>query len=84
MLGANFELLHRSKQRHHSITSSARASNVGGTVRPSAIAVLRLMTSLYLVDVSGPRAAQRRAGRGARESDAAAHPCMLLSKNARG
>ena len=28
----------------HSITSSARASNVGGTVRLSAIAVLRLMT----------------------------------------
>src|SRR5215831_14447804 len=28
---------------HHSITSSARASNVGGTLRPSAFAVLRLM-----------------------------------------
>src|SRR5262245_20869620 len=34
---------------HHSITSSARASNVGGTSRPSALAVLRLMTSSYLV-----------------------------------
>src|SRR5262249_10321752 len=33
----------------HSITSSARASSVGGTVRPSALAVLRLMTSSYLV-----------------------------------
>jgi hypothetical protein len=32
-----------------SITSSARASSVGGTVRPSAFAVLRLMTSSYLV-----------------------------------
>ena len=33
----------------HSIISSARASNVGGTVRPSALAVLRLTTSSYLV-----------------------------------
>src|SRR5262249_28088677 len=33
----------------HSITSSARASNVGGTSRPSALAVLRLMSSSYLV-----------------------------------
>jgi hypothetical protein len=29
----------------HSITSSARASSVDGTSRPSALAVLRLMTS---------------------------------------
>src|SRR5262249_52860118 len=29
---------------HHSITSSARASSVGGTSRPSALAVGRLMT----------------------------------------
>src|SRR6516225_4014035 len=35
--------------RHHSITSSARASSVGGTSRPSAFAVLRLMTSSNLV-----------------------------------
>src|SRR5215468_8346900 len=34
---------------HHSITSSARASSVGGISRPSALAVLRLMTSSYLV-----------------------------------
>src|SRR4051812_28976637 len=33
----------------HSITSSARASSVGGTVRLTALAVLRLMTSSYLV-----------------------------------
>ena len=32
----------------HSITSSARASSVGGTSRPSALAVLRLITSLVL------------------------------------
>src|SRR5262249_49570189 len=33
----------------HSITSSARASSVGGTSRPSALAVLRLMTNSTLV-----------------------------------
>src|SRR5262249_3548001 len=33
----------------HSITSSARASSVGGTSRPSALAVLRLNTSSYFV-----------------------------------
>src|SRR5262249_37649152 len=33
----------------HSITSSARASTVAGRVRPSAFAVLRLITSSYLV-----------------------------------
>ena len=33
----------------HSITSSARASTVPGTVRPRALAVLRLTTSSYLV-----------------------------------
>src|SRR5262249_34467439 len=33
----------------HSITSSARASSVGGTSRPSALAVLRLITNSYLV-----------------------------------
>src|SRR5262245_23318239 len=32
----------------HSITSSARASSVSGTSRPSALAVLRLMTRSYL------------------------------------
>ena len=33
----------------HSITSSARASTVGGSSKPIAFAVLRLMTSSYLV-----------------------------------
>jgi hypothetical protein len=33
----------------HSITSSARASNIGGTSRASALAVLRLITSLNFV-----------------------------------
>src|SRR3954447_24502141 len=34
---------------HHSMTSSARASSVGGTSRPRALAVLRLIASSYLV-----------------------------------
>src|SRR5262249_19223854 len=44
------------EQRHelaapdHSITSSARASSVSGTVRPSVLAVLRLSTSSNFVD----------------------------------
>src|SRR5262245_46206147 len=33
----------------HSITSSARASTLAGTSRPSALAVLRLSTVSYLV-----------------------------------
>jgi hypothetical protein len=36
----------------HSNTSSARASSVGGTVSPSALAVLRLMVSSNLVGCS--------------------------------
>src|ERR1700716_1318950 len=36
----------------HSITSSARASSVGGTFMPSAFAVLRLMTSSNFVGCS--------------------------------
>jgi hypothetical protein len=34
----------------YSMTSSARASSIGGTVRPRALAVLRLMISSTLVD----------------------------------
>src|SRR5262245_65199567 len=49
-------------QRHelatlHSITSSARASSMDGTSRPSALAVLRLITSLYLVGACTGRSA---------------------------
>src|SRR6516165_206002 len=40
---------------HHSITSSARARSEGGTVRPSAFAVLRLITSSTLVACSTGR-----------------------------
>src|SRR5260370_31289823 len=45
------------KQRLYWITSSARASSVGGTVRPSVLAVLRLITSSYLVGVCTGRSA---------------------------
>src|SRR5262245_20340023 len=41
----------------HSITSSARASSVGGTVMPSAFAVLRLITNSYLVGACTGRSA---------------------------
>ena len=39
----------RSKARPYSITSSARASSAGGTVRPSALAVLRFIASSNFV-----------------------------------
>src|SRR3954470_19438801 len=42
---------------HHSITSSAVASSVAGTSRPSALAVLRLITSSYLVAACTGRSA---------------------------
>jgi hypothetical protein len=45
------------RSRFHSITSSARASNVGGISRPSSLAVFRLMTSSYLVGVCTGRSA---------------------------
>src|SRR6516165_11256291 len=41
----------------HSITSSARASSVGGTSRPSAIAVARLITRSNFVDCTTGRSA---------------------------
>src|SRR6476659_866597 len=41
----------------HSITSSARARSIAGTSRPSALAVLRLMTSSYLVGACTGRSA---------------------------
>src|SRR5262245_5678306 len=45
------------KCQPHSITSSARASTVGGISRPSAFAVLRLMISSNLVGCSIGRSA---------------------------
>ena len=44
-------------QNLYSITSSARASSVGGTVRPSALAVLRLRTSSNLTGRSTGKSA---------------------------
>src|SRR5262249_36296522 len=41
----------------YSITSSARASTVGGIARPSAFAALRLMTNRYLEACSTGRSA---------------------------
>src|SRR5262245_9463901 len=59
LLGPDFHRLDRASfaWRTHSITSSARASNVGGISRPSALAVLRLMTSSYLVGFCTGRSA---------------------------
>ena len=48
-LCANSGLMRRSIWRSYSITSSARASNAGATVRSSALAALRLMASTNLV-----------------------------------
>src|SRR5215469_483234 len=42
---------------HHSITTSAATSSLSGTVRPSALAVLRLMTSSNLVGWTTGRSA---------------------------
>src|SRR5262245_57334553 len=52
LLGPDFHRLDRTSfaWRTHSITSSARASSVGGTSSPSALAVLRLITSSNFVD----------------------------------
>src|SRR6478735_816625 len=51
LLGPDFHRLDRASfaWRTHSITSSARASSVGGISRPSALAVLRLMTNSNVV-----------------------------------
>jgi hypothetical protein len=49
--------LRRSKLRLYSITSSARASSVGGTSRPSALAVCRLMMNSNFVDCSTGKSA---------------------------
>jgi hypothetical protein len=49
-LSAKSGLMHRSKTASYSITSSARASSVGGISRRSAFAVLRLITNSNLID----------------------------------
>src|SRR5262249_17406963 len=52
----------------HSITSSARTSRVGGTSRPSALAVLRLMTSRKCVVSLKRLACDHLVGVGARST----------------
>src|SRR5512133_4019904 len=51
LLGPDFHRLDRTSfaWRTHSITSSAMASSLSGTWRPSALAVLRLITNSNLV-----------------------------------
>ena len=58
------ELTHALQQTDcYSITSSARESSVGGTVRPSALAVLRLITVSYFVGACTGRSAGVAIGR---------------------
>src|SRR3954447_26447459 len=59
LLGPDFHRLDRTSfaWRTHSITSSARASSDGGTVRPSILAVSTLMTSSNLVACTTGRSA---------------------------
>src|SRR5262245_3303666 len=54
LLGPDFHRLDRTSfaWRTHSITSSARVSNIGGTVRPIAFAAIRLIASSNLVGCS--------------------------------
>jgi hypothetical protein len=48
---ATTRLMHRNKEHPHSITSSALSWIDGGTVSPSAFAVLRLTTIKYLIGI---------------------------------
>src|SRR5262245_13690452 len=59
LLGPDFHRLDRTSfaWRTHSITSSALASSVGGTVRPSILAVSALMTNSNLLDCMTGRSA---------------------------
>src|SRR5262245_4366751 len=63
----------------HSITSSARASSVGGTSRPSAFAVLRLITSRYFVGVWTGNSAGRSPRKMRSTYDAACRSCSIGS-----
>ena len=56
-ISATSKLMHRSKRRPPSITSSARARRIGGTARPSALAILTLITSSYFVAACTGRSA---------------------------
>src|SRR4051812_12586109 len=56
---------------HHSITSSARASKVGGTSRPSGLAGLKLMATLGACTGGAGRGAVGAGGFGGLEMDGA-------------
>ena len=56
-LCANSGLMHRSKQHRYSITSSTMERTPAGIVRPSAFAVVRLITNSNLVDCITGRSA---------------------------
>jgi hypothetical protein len=56
-LWAKSGLMRCNKKDRYSITSSARAIRLGGTVRPSAFAVFRFMTSSYLLGACTGRSA---------------------------
>jgi hypothetical protein len=58
--------MQRSKQHLYSITSSARASIAGGTVRPSALAVLRLIANKRHSQIKWSGIRSRRYHRGMR------------------
>ena len=49
--------MHRSKPLVHSITASATASSLSGTVRPSALVVFKLIINSYLVGACTGRSA---------------------------
>jgi hypothetical protein len=55
--GVPLPVASRCSKRSYSITSSARASTVAGRSRPSALAVLRLITNSYLVGACTGRSA---------------------------
>src|SRR5262249_5261260 len=63
----------------HSITSSARASSIGGSSRPSVLAVLRLITSSYLVCACTGRSVGFALLRRRRTYPAAGRNCSMLS-----
>src|SRR4051812_31128839 len=82
LIASRRDLLHRLKPRAmsaclgYSISSSARASNLRGRVRPSAFAVLTLMTSSNVIGRSTGRSAGF-APRRILSTKSAARPHML-------
>jgi hypothetical protein len=76
----------RTSAKFYSITSPARASTAGGTVRPRAFAVLRLIASSYLVAActgssAGLQAIQRQDIRRAAEKGNKLEPLHVPPEN---